>query len=580
MSVWKDETYKSRILFVVNTISESLFDYSSDSAKIPALNLHFLCKEYLMTHNSWEEGAISKGNLYPLIEELEWSIKNNELSNEKIQVAFQQFYDANGNLNEVPNDFDFKIKHYKSYVEYLVELFETNDFYLKVIRQKILDCIFNSNWDEKDKHICYCCVRDLLVELISCGVSKASLYYKTETFFDPVRQLKGTKEELETFFDSLLPQTKQYDVIIGLSERAYKILNPFAKHIRKAQPIEALRLKCRYVMEFSKVNACDATSAMLGEKGFIRSLLSAINFNQHNIDVEIAKSGFVRRAGEEYFSYIKDPVNSLIKNQNKTTEENKRFVSTFIDNISDISEMLKVFELHDSALSYKENTNQLLNLWTIIEILIEMPQDSMDKINHICNVLIPILNQKYLLDLIVKLYKDINKVVKINDIVKQQIKGNNQIEKFVFIMFEKGQAYNDILDRLNGYDLYIYRLKMYAEEVFISSERLFVFMEKHSARLRWQIMRIYRNRCMIVHNGENMPYIDTILENLHYYVDVLIGNLFDYYKKGMFYNESIYQEARVLSICRKNLLVKEEKKKIQYLTLDADNLIKYIFNKF
>ena len=33
------------------------------------------------------------------------------------------------------------------------------------------------------------------------------------------------------------------------------------------------------------------------------------------------------------------------------------------------------------------------------------------------------------------------------------------------------------------------------------------FAEKHSDRVRWQIMRIYRNRNLIIHNADSMPYL-------------------------------------------------------------------------
>ena len=32
-------------------------------------------------------------------------------------------------------------------------------------------------------------------------------------------------------------------------------------------------------------------------------------------------------------------------------------------------------------------------------------------------------------------------------------------------------------------------------------------------------MRIYRNRNLIIHNGESMPYLNLLIENLHSYVD-------------------------------------------------------------
>ena len=44
-------------------------------------------------------------------------------------------------------------------------------------------------------------------------------------------------------------------------------------------------------------------------------------------------------------------------------------------------------------------------------------------------------------------------------------------------------------------------------------------MDKHGERVRWQVMRIYRNRNLIIHNGKSMPYMRLLIENLHSYVD-------------------------------------------------------------
>ena len=46
---------------------------------------------------------------------------------------------------------------------------------------------------------------------------------------------------------------------------------------------------------------------------------------------------------------------------------------------------------------------------------------------------------------------------------------------------------------------------------------------------------------MIVHNGSSMPYRDIIIENLHYYVDVLIDTLIEYYNIGITTHTSIYK---------------------------------------
>ena len=48
--------------------------------------------------------------------------------------------------------------------------------------------------------------------------------------------------------------------------------------------------------------------------------------------------------------------------------------------------LVNVIELHASAINSNDVPNQLLNLWTIIEVLIPTePKNSFSKINQICN---------------------------------------------------------------------------------------------------------------------------------------------------------------------------------------------------
>lgn len=45
-------------------------------------------------------------------------------------------------------------------------------------------------------------------------------------------------------------------------------------------------------------------------------------------------------------------------------------------------------------------------------------------------------------------------------------------------------------------------------------------------------MRIYRNRNMIVHDGSHFPYVDLVVQNLHFYIDSLIDTVNYYVSEG------------------------------------------------
>lgn len=50
-------------------------------------------------------------------------------------------------------------------------------------------------------------------------------------------------------------------------------------------------------------------------------------------------------------------------------------------------------------------------------------------------------------------------------------------------------------------------------------------LKNHTVRVGWQIRRIYRARNMIVHSGITPSYIELLIENIHDYLDHIIGKV-------------------------------------------------------
>lgn len=74
---------------------------------------------------------------------------------------------------------------------------------------------------------------------------------------------------------------------------------------------------------------------------------------------------------------------------------------------------------------------------------------------------------------------------------------------------------------------------IYYNEMLSTKEKCARFVEKHLNRIKWQIMRIYRNRNLIIHNGERMPYLALLIENLHYYIDDFIEYIIEAFSKDL-----------------------------------------------
>ena len=120
-------------------------------------------------------------------------------------------------------------------------------------------------------------------------------------------------------------------------------------------------------------------------------------------------------------------------------------------------------------------------------------------------------------------------------------KGEDETEKMIALLVlpEYQQNKTNLIADLQNYPLLQYRIEHYAEQ-FSNRKELKGLLLRHRRRLEWQIMRIYRNRNMIVHDGSHFPYIDLVVQNLHFYVDTLIDTVNSFVSAGFSSLDTIY----------------------------------------
>ena len=150
------------------------------------------------------------------------------------------------------------------------------------------------------------------------------------------------------------------------------------------------------------------------------------------------------------------------------------------------------------------------------------------------------------------------------------MRGKNYLQKFAMILKDNEELRQKIISKLSYYPLEIYKIEELST-LFSSRKELREDLERHSNRLRWQIMRIYRNRCMIIHSGESFSQLSSVLENEHYYVDELLNYIFLKREKGIIDADAIFALSRI-----------KEQEHIQLLSekapLTDDDLLSVIFN--
>ena len=544
--IWKDHTTGQKAQFIADIMKESLFDYSFDSNRVPSLNLHYFCEDYIMTFELVEEGTMREGNMVPLVEEFECIIKKTIWLPQGISPVMLYFKNKNGKYVDSSTDKSLdektRSRYYLENVKYIQDVLESDNNYMHILIEELNSLLLQSTFSIDDKKKLFFCIREFLSELINAGVSKTHLYNQVQTrLFNSNIKPENDIEYVISFLRSLLPVKNEYEVIFGITDEVYEVKDIITGLCEATDEEESI-ISAKYVAK-NKFKAYDPVTALYTAKKSFSAILCIYNACKHDTNIKVKPNGMVRLASEDKFRTIKDSKGALSKNKNKNRREREKWLRTAIERpIS--SSLISAFELHNIALEIDDPQTQLLNLWTILELLVETKQDVMNRINYISNVLCSILCIIYYDRKIESLLEQIKRTEGIDEIIERELRGEGTVQKFALILKDNNSLRLEILDLLKEYPLEIFMIDELAS-LFVSKELMKEDIERHSKRLRWQIMRIYRNRCMIIHNGQSFSQLNSILENEHYYVDELFNYIFLKRESGMMDVDAIFALSRI-----------------------------------
>ena len=543
---WNNPHTGKRAQFIADVIKESLFDYAFDSNKIPSLNLHYFCKDYLTTYNLVKKGVMRPGNLIPLNEEFENIIQTALWLPAGITTSIFFFRGKSGEYQDVIKDKNIdelkRGEYYSNSANYISSLLSANIDYYDVLLNEIEKTLNASQFDVAEQRKLYYCVREAICELVNIGVSKSHIYNLVQNKLFSAIKPDDDIGYIMSFLHSLIPEENKYLVVFGVTDETFFELNDTFLTMRNATDYEKSKLNVNYVVSI-EIESTDPVSALEVAKSTFLTLLSVYNAFVHSEDITIVDDGLVKKEGEQSFRKINAPSSIMKRNLRKPKDERLSLLrKVVVAGESDV--IVSSFELHNIAVTSKNPETQLLMLWTILELLIETNQDTMSKVNFITNSVSAVLCANYYRHIVETLYKQITTTRTIKPIILKETRGTSNIEKLAFILKDNSSLQNEIINKLSDYPLESFKIKHY-HDIFSTPEKMEKDLKRHSKRLRWQLMRIYRNRCMIVHDGSHLPYINNITENLHFYVDDLLEYMISCFGNGITDPSAILSDARI-----------------------------------
>lgn len=236
---------------------------------------------------------------------------------------------------------------------------------------------------------------------------------------------------------------------------------------------------------------------------------------------------------------------------------------------------------HRGALRAPLYENQLVALWSALEGLLPNPESSEVRIRHFVEIITSLL----LLSYPPKLFKILAQQLQENgdtetiDLI-ESLEGSNWTNKVMAMVCceEYDEQRRRVACKLDANPLLRYRMKELYDS-FSSAGKINRTLQRHKNKVAWHLSRIYWNRNLIVHSAESMPYLMTIVENLHDYLDTVMNGISYYATQSTFETsiESVVQAILTDADFRMTSLLNVSKK--QDLPCKLDNYVELIIGR-
>ncbi len=543
LSHWTISTGKSGLLLFAQAFEELIAPHSHDSYKVSALNFHYICHEVLNAIELIEDDVLDKGNFIPLWTEMQTLFQRDPIAQRILGKEFDALFYKKNNKGEFDKqsikidkskDVESYLPTLKKGTQFIVKELGRNNQYYKSLLQEIKISIQNSSDDPLKLEPIFGLTRILASELINRGFSQAYIYDCIKQVFFKNSNTVDTIDHIDKFFESFSSLKHKYCVYLPLNSiKQKKAFEEYGIFKMAENVYEMFDPSIPYILKYS-CEACDPYAARERTLMLANFCLSVNQFLKHNKYDYHPKYAEVVDTDSGITTFIRKPESALAQGY---TDCGALEVNDLLDTCLGLSEgALQVLQLHSMALISNDSHNQLINLWTAIEVAIPVVRkDGLSRINQISNVLTAALGRNYFSSLITQLTLDIEAVNKnVSDKIQQIEYEGSFEEKLLAVLFlpQFVTLYDEIFHTLvEEAPLLAYKLHRYKVN-WSSAKNIKNSYLSHNERLSQQIMRIYRTRNMLVHDGSAMPYTDYVLQNLHYYVDTFIRFLNSYYKQG------------------------------------------------
>lgn len=525
------------LVFFALSLDEQLYDLTDDSFKAPALNTFSRTLELQSVASANHAAGIAKEALVPFIDELEWSVsKDPVLDAQQRDLCKLHIASIRENLGE-PDRIARGVSGLRTVL----------GDYLSAAIARVKETIVTNPSHKQDLSSL---AAAFVVQAETIGFPRRHTYHvaqnslirhlKYEEAFDPAALLQD-------FFSSFPKERGKYSCLL-LSEGEFEtfstLLKSFGFSATTAPPawenvspdqqgfISSRKPSQRYLLieditAQSPVQAHQIAAEIFGE------FVGVVRFFEHKLTFDATSLSLVRDNTSKRIYRIHDapdPMHCWVTHTVAGEQEMLAFASvTHGTRFRDVSakKLRRAIRLHQSALVSGEAENQLIDLWAALEGLVSRPGRESQRLQYFSECLLPALTLSYPEKLFVSAYRDLSRLAPDARAVAMQLPGaDSGFAKFVRLVLctEHAPLRTGFIEELRAYPLLLNKVWRLSE-LFKSRTSTQQTLRRHRQKVAWHIARIYHTRNSIMHSATALPYLPTIVENLHVYVDTLIKSL-------------------------------------------------------
>lgn len=547
---WSDIPHCTNLLLFSQLVNELLFDYSIPSNRISTLNSHYLCFDALNAINCIDKHGVPEGTLKPIMEELYYSLKKDPIFADDSPKPEDYFVKYTGEKYNLSKASDMGYQDLKKCALAINTRFFKGNQYFYSLREKIT-YIIKENDISLQKDL-FRLVKAMLTELMNMGYSLRYVYEVMKRIFWRAGVNIDDPKVIEDFFKEFSLKNNEYEVVCKVDKRK---LGRFVRQIEGLEFVDNIeaRYGLHYEKQFlnhknnegfliTKLKCLDPFSAVEHFVEMLSDNFSLYRLYDHSFRYNVSSSDCGVYDKKQYYRVTKS-VGPIEHTKAISTEQLTEGLSQFEQmsksissqkSLEDFLSILNAARFHSNSLISDSGENQLLDLWAIFESVLDISNaHTSDRINQVCMYLVPILKRGYIYSLFEQLANDIKNysVDKYNSIIGSACTIDEVVEKVCKFCLLDDDARNTFLNDCNDFPLLKERIEYY-NEVMSDTSSVYSFVEKHAERVKWQVMRIYRNRNLIIHNSKSMPYLPLLIENLHSYVDTFLSYSIDNLANG------------------------------------------------